>query len=167
MTIRLIAHLGPNGELGYQGKTIYQNPLDLQLFKLLTCIDGNVVIAGRTTAQSMARVSSNGRQLKYVSNTTTERLGKWKQWEHIDDLELFLNSDKTHIEEQVYIIGGAQLFQKTQQYAEEAIIMHDDTFSYFPCDTYWNPSKYFCKDELLFKSGSLECRRWRKRECMY
>ena len=163
MTIRLIANLGPNGELGYNGKTIYNNPLDFQLFKLVTCVDRAVVIAGRKTAESMKHVSSNGRDFRYVSYSQTSAIGKHKQWKHIDDLEIFLNSDKTHIEEQVYIIGGARLFEEAQQFAEEAIIMHDDKFSYWPCDTYWNVSEYFRRDDTLFKVGSLTATRWIRR----
>lgn len=163
MTIRIIANLGPNGELGYQGKTIYNNSLDFQLFKLVTCVDRAVVIAGRKTAESMKHVPSNGRDFRYVSYSQTTSIGRHKQWKHIDDLEIFLNSDKTHIEEQVYIIGGARLFEEAQQFAEEAILFNDDTFSYSPCDTWWNPSEYFTRENILFKVGSLTATRWVRR----
>jgi len=162
--IKIILNVGPNGELGYEGKTIYKDPLDYQLFKLLTSVQGSTLIAGRHTAESMRNVPENGRRLIYLSSSRKDNIGKWDQWSSMCGSELlkFLNMYQD-LPGDIFLIGGASLLENWAHFADEAIIMHNPTFNYSPCDTFWNPEKQFQKEDKLFQYGKLECYKWVKR----
>lgn len=166
MTVKILLHLGPDGELGYKEKTVYNGryrSLDFQLFKLLTTSGFNsILVAGRKTAESMSSVPELGRKFYYVSKSRIDHIGKYRQWEYISEFALESLMYDSDIEPDIFLIGGASMLSNWHYYADKYLIFTDTNFDYknTPCDTYWKLPDDLRKRKILFKYDSLECSVW-------
>jgi len=114
MRISMIAAIGRNRELGRGNKLIWHIPSDIKRFRELT--NGHPIIMGRKTYQSINRLLPNrtniivSRDQNYkaegalVANSIEEAIEKAK-------LE--------HGSEEVFIIGGAQIYSLGMQHANK------------------------------------------------
>ena len=110
--ISIIAAIDQRNALGFQNKLLYWLPNDLKRFKALTT--GNTIIMGRKTFESLPKGAlPNRRNVVLSSNTTIEYPGA----ERFESLEAALLSCGE--EEQVYIIGGAMVYQQAMAVADE------------------------------------------------
>lgn len=104
----ILAAVDLNNALGYQGKLITHDPLDLHLFQTRTL--GQTVIMGRKTADSLPKGYLPNRTnfiLTTMAHLKPEDHGNFSLFSNLD-----LALDFTPPEQEVYIIGGQSIYQQ-------------------------------------------------------
>ena len=134
MQINIIAAVARNRAIGHQNKLIYWLPNDLKRFKALTT--GHTIIMGRNTFLSLPKGALPNRRNVVLSSTQSVFAG----CEHFSSLSDALQSCAP--DEDVYIIGGAMLYN-------EAIAFADVADAFFPNYNGWKETarEYHEKDE--------------------
>ena len=110
--MRAIVAVSQNWGIGRDGQLLFRISTDLQRFKALTT--GHTILMGRRTFESLPKGAlPNRRNLVLSSNPALEFPGAERYSS--------LNEALTHCapEEQVYIIGGASLYQQAIPLADE------------------------------------------------
>lgn len=131
----IIVAIGKNNEIGKNNKLLWHIPEDLKKFKEIT--QGKTVVMGKNTFESIEKplpgrhnivLSKNS---KLFSNNCNEKLEICDDFSKI--VENYKNSD-----EEVFIIGGAQVYKKALEsgIVEKLYISHID-FSDNEADTYF------------------------------
>ena len=138
MTVSLIAALARGGVIGREGDIPWRLPEDVEHFKNLTT--GHAVVMGRRTWDSLP---DRFRPLPGRRNVVVTRSPEWRadDAERAGSLEeaLALLAD----EEQVFVIGGAEIYAGALPYADELVLteidlgVQGDTF--FP---EWDPAAF-------------------------
>ena len=119
MNISIIVAIAQNYAIGFENKLIYWLPNDLKRFKALTT--GHTIIMGRRTFESLPKGALPNRRNIVLSRQDIEFPGA----ERYASLEAALNQCR---EEEVYIIGGASVYQEALPMADKLCITHiDDT----------------------------------------
>ena len=128
MNISLIACIAKNGAMGYQGKLLYNLPDDMARFRQLT--SGHTVIMGRKTYESLPGGALPNRRNIVLSHS----LNSLPDCEVIHTLEEALKNCKNHsalnniVNDPIYIIGGAEIYQLALSYATDLhLTIVDDT----------------------------------------
>lgn len=118
--INIIAAVANNRAIGYKNKLLYWLPNDLKRFKALTT--GHTIIMGRNTYLSLPKGALPNRRNVVLSRTTKDFSG----CEVFPSLEKALKSCKD--DEQVYIIGGARVYEQAIALADRLCLTEiDDT----------------------------------------
>ena len=131
----IIVAIGNNNEIGKDNKLLWHIPEDLKKFKEITF--GKTVIMGRNTFESIGKPLPNRHNIvlsknsKLFSNNCNEKLEIYDDFSKI--IKKYRNSD-----EEVFIIGGAQIYKKALELGivEKLYISHID-FSDNEADTYF------------------------------
>ena len=131
----IIVAIGNNNEIGKNNKLLWHIPEDLKKFKEIT--QGKTVVMGRNTFESIRKPLPNRHNIvlsknsKLFSNNCNEKLEICDDFSKI--VENYKNSD-----EEVFIIGGAQIYKKALELGivEKLYISHID-FSDNEADTYF------------------------------
>jgi len=118
MTISFIAAIGRNNELGKNNKLVWRLPGDLKFFTDTT--KGHSVIMGRKTFESIGRVLENRRNIIITHEENYNKEGIEVVHSIEKALELCSN------ENEVFIIGGAQIFTEAMPWANRLYITHVD-----------------------------------------
>lgn len=106
----IIVAIGKNNEIGKNNKLLWHIPEDLKKFKKTTL--GKTVVMGRNTYESIGNPLPNRynivltKNLKSFPNNFNEKLEICDDFSKI--VEKYKNSD-----EEVFIIGGAQVYKKS------------------------------------------------------
>ena len=106
----IIVAIGKNNEIGKNNKLLWHIPEDLKKFKKTTL--GKTVVMGRNTYESIGKPLPNRynivltKNLKSFPNNFNEKLEICDVFSKI--VEKYKNSD-----EEVFIIGGAQVYKKS------------------------------------------------------
>lgn len=110
MRINIIAAVARNRAIGYENKLIYWLPNDLKRFKALTT--GHTIIMGRNTYLSLPKGALPNRRNIVLSHTVKQLPGC--------DVFASLNEALSHCspDEDIYIIGGAQLYSQAIDMAD-------------------------------------------------
>ncbi|MEX2052102.1 MAG: dihydrofolate reductase [Candidatus Paceibacterota bacterium] len=119
--ISLIAAIGKNNELGKNNTLLWSLPADMSYFIKTT--SGHPVIMGRKTFESIGRPLPKRRNIII----TRDNNYKVENAEVVHSLEeaLGLSKDKN---EEVFIIGGAEIYRQSIDLADRLYITHvDDT----------------------------------------
>lgn len=128
MILSLIAAIGKNNELGKDNTLLWHIPADLKYFRDTT--RGHAVIMGRKTFESI------GRPLPNRENIVITRDHYWQadgvQVVHSLDEALAVYKDT---EQEVFVIGGAQIYAEALPYADKLYITRIDTS--VPADTFF------------------------------
>ncbi len=111
MKIYIIAAVAKNLAIGYEGKLLYWLPSDLKRFKELTT--GHTIIMGRKTFESLPKGALPNRRNVVLSREKRDFLG----CETYSSLEAALKSCQK--DEEVYIIGGASLYEQAIKFASK------------------------------------------------
>lgn len=118
MKISLIAAIGKNRELGRENKLLFQIPEDMKFFKEKT--NGHAVIMGRKTYESIGRLLPNrfniilSRQpLNFVIEPGDEKFAI------VNNIEEALEIAREHESEEVFVIGGAQIYEQAIKFADK------------------------------------------------
>lgn len=145
--LNIIAAVAENGVIGDKNKLLWHIPEDLQRFKKLTM--GKTVVMGRKTFESI--LEQLGTPLPGRKNVVITR-----QNDYITPgVEIFHSIDEAlqaHQNEDIWIIGGGQLYAQTIDKADKLYITHvEKTVSgdtYFPTIS---PEKWKLASEEKFK----------------
>jgi len=132
--ITIIAAVAKNRAIGYKNKLIYWLPNDLKRFKALTT--GHTIIMGRNTFLSLPKGALPNRRNIVLSRTQKDFPGC--------DTYPSLEDALKHCtpEEDIYIIGGASVYQQAFPLADRLCLTEiDDTpkeaDTFFPPYTDW------------------------------
>ena len=111
--INIIAAVAKNRAIGYQNKLIYWLPNDLKRFKALTT--GHTIIMGRNTFLSLPKGALPNRRNIVLSRSV-------KSFEGCD-VYPSLEEALAHCakDEEVYIIGGASVYQQALTFIEASM----------------------------------------------
>jgi len=118
--INIIAAVARNRAIGFENKLIYWLPNDLKRFKQLTT--GHTIIMGRNTYLSLPKGALPNRRNVVLSTTVSELPG----CDVYPTLQAALDSCRT--DEEVYIIGGARVYEQSLPLADRLCLTEvDDT----------------------------------------
>ena len=132
--LKMILATGLNGELGQNNQLLMHIPEDLKHFKKVT--DGKVVVMGRKTAESLP----NGKPLPDRVNIVMTRQPYENGCEgflRCNDYKKVLKIAET---EDVFIIGGAEIYKLFEEYIEEVFWTWIDK-GFSEADTYYTGQK--------------------------
>lgn len=125
----IIAAIGQNRELGYQGNLIWKIKKDQSNFKNTTL--GKRILMGRKTYESLPKKPLLGRNTIIVSknnNYSSDLV------ETISDVSSFINQNK-NTDEKIYICGGAKIYETFLPFCKQMLLTeinasfeHADTF---------------------------------------
>lgn len=134
MQINIIAAVAKNRAIGYRNKLIYWLPNDLKRFKILTT--GHTIIMGRHTFESLPKGALPNRRNIVLSRTQNSFAG-CDCYRSLSDALEHCSAD-----EDVYIIGGANLYNEALSMADRLLLTeindipaHAD--AYFPAYDEW------------------------------
>ena len=130
MKISIIAAIGKNNEIGQDNKLLWKSPSDLALFKKITL--GKPIIMGRKTFESLPGILPNRRHI-VISSVGIYNTGN-DSVKIAGSLEIALEMCASNAE--VFIIGGASIYEQALPLADELHITHMDwegqADTYFP-----------------------------------
>ena len=129
--MKLIAAVDKNWGIGNKGKLLVSIPEDMKFFRETTT--GNVVVMGKNTLLSFP----NGLPLKNRINIvlTTDKSFTAKDAMIVHSMEEAMEEIKKYNTGNVYVIGGASIYQQMLDYCDTAYITYID-YSY-DADTYF------------------------------
>lgn len=120
MKINIIVAIAKNNAIGFENKLLYWLPNDLKRFKALTT--GHTIIMGRKTFESFPKGALPNRRNVVLTRQDIAFPGA----ERYGSLKEALDSCKG--EEEVYIIGGASVYQEALPLADKlCITLIEDT----------------------------------------
>lgn len=113
-----IAAIGQNRELGKNNQMIWHLPADLKFFRNETA--GHAIVMGRKTFESLPKMLP-GRHHIVISKTMAP----------LEDVEIFHDPEQffrayEQRDEDVFVIGGGQLYKTLLPYADELVLTHID-----------------------------------------
>jgi len=117
VAITIIVAKSNNGIIGKDGDLPWRLPEDLKRFKRLTT--GNIVVMGRKTYDSIGRPLPNRKNIVISRNTSLKIEGVEVEQDLIDVL-------KRNQEENVYVIGGGQIYADSLPFTEKLEITEVD-----------------------------------------
>ena len=136
MKVNIIAAIGTNNEIGLNNQLLWKSKSELEHFKALTL--GKPIIMGRKTFESLPGIlpdrlhiviSSNFKELTKTAISTPNLL-------YACDLNTTLTCLSVFGHEEVFIIGGASIFEQAMPLADELHISYMDwtgeADTYFP-----------------------------------
>ncbi len=114
--ISLIAAIGKNNELGKNNSLVFSMPADMKYFREKT--RGHTVIMGRKTFESI------GRPLPQRTNIVITRDKKYEKAgvEVVHSLTEAIK--KAGTKDEVFIIGGAEIYSQAMSFADKLYITH-------------------------------------------
>lgn len=120
--MKLIVAVDKNWAIGKNGKLLVSIPADMKFFRETTT--GNVVVMGKNTLNSFP----NGLPLKNRINIvmTTNRSFDGKGADVVYSLEDVLEEVKKYDTDQVYVIGGAAVYEQLLEYCDTAYVTYID-----------------------------------------
>lgn len=116
MSLKLIAAIGKNRELGKDNSLMWNLPGDMRFFR--TATQGSAVIMGRKTYESIGRPLPKRKNIVISRNTELK----------IDGVQVVqtLNEAIAAAEGDAYIIGGASIYAAALPIADELILTEID-----------------------------------------
>ena len=161
MILSIIAAIGKNNELGKKNDLLWNLPADMKHFRETT--RGHTVIMGQKTFESLAkddngnqigRLLPNRRNIILTQDASFEKEGA-EVVHSLDELTELL-AKTTKPDEEVFVIGGGQIYKLFIDKADKLYITHvnasfPDAEIFFPIidETKWQKTKWekFPKDE--------------------
>ena len=131
--MNIIVAVDKNWAIGYQNKLLNSIPEDMKFFRETTT--GNVVVMGRKTLESFP----NGRPLKNRTNVVITRQKDYEVpgADVVHSVEEALEYLKDFKSENIYVIGGASIYEQMLPYCDVA---HVTVMDYaYQADT-WFPN---------------------------
>lgn len=130
MRINIIAAVAKNRAIGYRNKLIYWLPNDLKRFKALTT--SHTIIMGRKTFESLPKGALPNRRNIVLSHRNTAFPG----CDTYSSLEEAIRHCSE--EEDIYIIGGASVYEQAIGIADRLCLTEVDNIPEY-ADTYFPP----------------------------
>ena len=127
--VSIIAAIGKNNELGLNNNLIWHLSGDMKFFKTITT--GKTVIMGRKCFESLPNILPNRKNIIITSNPNYKASGATIINSIKDAITYIENS-----EEDIFIIGGAKIYEEFLPYVENIYLTEIDAESladvYFP-----------------------------------
>ncbi len=122
MKISIIAAIGKNNEIGKKNGLLWNLPADLKHFKDLT--SGHVIVMGQKTFESIGRPLPNRKNIVLTSDKNYLRysVDVVHSLTELDDLLKKISGP----EEEIFIIGGGQVYKSFMDKADKLYITHVD-----------------------------------------
>lgn len=142
MIISLIAAIGRTGELGFNNKLIWRISGDLAQFKQLTT--GHHIVMGRKTFESIGRALPG--RTNYVLTSSTSEMPPGIHT--ATNLQTVIDAARLAGETELFIIGGAAVYEAALPYVTRMYITHIDATA--SADAYFKPdwSMWTLKDQI-------------------
>ena len=112
MVLSIIVAVGKNNETGFRNMLLWHLPADLKRFKELTT--GHPVVMGRNTFESLPNGPLPNRQNIVLSRNPNFSHENCTVFSSLADVMIKLSG-----ENEVYIIGGSQLYRQALPYADK------------------------------------------------
>ena len=129
MNITLIAAIGKNNELGKDNRLIWSIPEDLKFFKENTL--GKPIVMGLNTLNSLPRILPNRRHI-VLTHREVSFDPSILVFHSLEELFQYLEI----LDEEVMVIGGAQIYCQMMEYANKMLLTEIDKTAeadvYFP-----------------------------------
>lgn len=126
MKIAIIAAIAKNNAIGSDNKLLWHLPADLQFFKQTTL--NNTIIMGRKTFDSIGKALPKRTNIVITSNPAFQAPGCIV----VSNLkDAIAKADS----EEVFIVGGAQIYQQSMEIADKMYITH--VHHHFDGDTFF------------------------------
>ena len=119
MKLTMIAAIGKNNELGKNNDLIWHLPSDLKFFREQT--KGHTIVMGRKTFESLPGMLPKRHHI--VISRSNPKLDE--RVEVFSDIDSFLKTYETK-DEEVFVIGGAQIYTQMLPYATKLILTEID-----------------------------------------
>jgi dihydrofolate reductase len=117
--ISLIAAIGRNNELGKGNTLLWNMPADMKHFRETTAL--HAVVMGRKTFESIGRPLPQRRNVVITRDANYKKEGVEVVHSLAAALDLFPDQN-----EEVFVIGGAELYKQTIDIADRLYITHVD-----------------------------------------
>ncbi len=114
----IVAH-GKNNQIGQDNKLLWHIPEDLKYFKSIT--DGKSIIMGRKTFESLPGILPNRNHI--IISKTLKSASKYTVF---DSLEKAFDHCEQNEEEEVVVIGGAQIYKLALPYIDKMYVSEVD-----------------------------------------
>ena len=131
--ITLIAAIGKNNELGKDNDLVWKLPADQRHFRERTT--GHTMIMGRKTLESLGGILPNRKHIVITRDKTYLRHGV----DVVHSLEEAIKLARTPLaqNDEIFIIGGAEIFNQAMSIADKLDITHieaedKDADTFFP-----------------------------------
>lgn len=118
MVLSLIVAIGKNNELGKDNTLLWHMPADMKHFRETT--SGHSVIMGRKTFESLKGPLPNRRNIVITRDENYQKEGI----EAVNSLEEAV--EKVNTEEEAFIIGGAEIYKQSINFAQKLYITKID-----------------------------------------
>lgn len=137
MSVKLIAAIGKNNELGKDNTLMWNLPGDMKFFRTATA--GSCVIMGRKTYESIGRPLPKRRNM-VISRSKEMKIEGCEVFSSLEDAVAAAGND-------CFIIGGAAIYKEALPFADELILTEidiscPDADVYFP---EFDKSEYSCE----------------------
>ena len=119
MILSLIAAIGKNHEIGKNNMLLWHMPSDMKFFRDTT--KGHAVVMGRKTFESLPGILPNRKNIIITRDTNYKITGGEVVHSLEEALSLFKGSD-----EEVFIIGGSEIYKQAINIADKLYITHID-----------------------------------------
>ena len=120
--MKLIAAVDNEWNIGNKGGLLFSLPDDMKFFRTTT--SGKIVVMGRKTLESFP----NSKPLKNRVNIVLSRSKhNIEGAEFVTGVDELLGKLKEYDTDDVYVIGGAQIYSLLLPYCDTALITHVDT----------------------------------------
>jgi len=117
--ISLIAAIGRNSELGKDNTLLWKLPADMKHFKEITTL--HAVIMGRKTFESIGKPLPNRKNIVITRDVNYKNSEVEVAHSLSEALDLVGNNN-----EEIFIIGGGELYKQTMPIADKLYITHID-----------------------------------------
>lgn len=117
--ISIIAAIGKNNELGKGNELLWKMPADMAHFRKTTAL--HAVVMGRKTFESIGQPLPNRRNVVITRDASYKKEGIEVAHSLAGVLDLFPDQ-----KEEIFIIGGAELYKQTIEIADKLYITHVD-----------------------------------------
>lgn len=130
MVISMIVATGRNNEIGRNNELMWHLPEDFRWFVKQT--KHKTIVMGRNTMNSLGKPLKNRRNI-VLSSKNTNIIEGFEYWINLESVIAILQGQ----EEELMIIGGAQLYRYALEYADRLYItrvdaVFDDADTFFP-----------------------------------
>lgn len=112
MKLSIIVAIGKNNEIGKDNDLLWRLPADLKRFKSITT--GHAIVMGRKTFESLPKGALPNRTNVVLSRNTSFHPENTLVYSSLDAALIHLRD-----EEEVFIIGGAELYRQTLPIADK------------------------------------------------
>lgn len=134
--INMIVAMGNNHEIGKDNKLLWHLPDDLKFFKMKTA--GQAIVMGYNTFKSLPGILPNRKHI--VLTSKKEKINGVTIVHNLDELFEVINE----INEEIYIIGGAQIYRQLIDFVDTMYItkvdLNIEADTFFPIfdENEWN-----------------------------